>query len=57
MAKTQVEEETLAPGLFCSEDGVCRASNISTVTVLAQGIEMVLNNLDFAVYLVATILL
>ena len=54
MAKTQIEEETLAPGFFCSEDGVCRASNTSTVIVLAQGIEMVLNNLDFAV--VATIL-
>ena len=50
-------EEVSTAGFFCSEEGVCKVANTSTVMVLAQGIEMVINNSDLVAYLVAAITL
>ena len=49
MASVQDGEEASKAGFFCSEEGVCRVSNTSTVMVLAQSIETVVNNADIAV--------
>ena len=57
MATVQGGEEASNAGFFCSDEGVCRVANTSTIMVLAQGIETVINNVDIAVYLVATITL
>ena len=57
VAPVQGGEEASNAGFFCSKEGVRRVSNTSTVMVLAQGIETVINNVDVAVYLVATITL
>ena len=46
-------EEVSTAGFFCSEEVVCKVANTSTVMVLAQGIEMVINNSDLVAYLVA----
>ena len=55
VATVQGGGEASNAGFFCSEEGVCRAANTSTVMILAQGIETVINNVDIAVYLVAII--